>query len=224
MNPPNNENEKIEKTKRNTTFLTVSNERRIELIDDFCYETNKLINYINNPDENCDISTTKINMYGEKVNELVKKIWPQINFDEIDFPFHSPDDLGVITRYSDGIFSVPREKKEQIVEQLQQWIERALQTKIETQKNNEIQKSEPKESISIQNFNGVLGNFQAENVQTHQISNVHNYNDKTRNNKKGIFIIIGSIVTFLAALLTCLYYLDWLEPLKSFFLKLFLNE
>jgi hypothetical protein len=39
-----------------------------------------------------------------------------------------------------------------------------------------------------------------------------------------LWLIIAGIVAFLAALLTCLYYLEWLEPTKVFIYKLFTHN
>lgn len=70
-------------------------------------------------------------------------------------------------------------------------------------------------NINIQNFQGILGDVQAENVQTGDHAGI-NKHDETEKEKKGIvkklFGIIAAVVIFLAALLTCLYYLGWLEP------------
>ena len=51
---------------------------------------------------------------------------------------------------------------------------------------------------------------------------------ETTSNGKGMFMkllkIIGAIITFIAALLTCLYYLGWLEPVKAFIYKILLHR
>ena len=47
-------------------------------------------------------------------------------------------------------------------------------------------------------------------------------------NKKGIILrlpkVIAGVVAFLAALLTCLYYLGWLEPFKAFISRIVLRK
>lgn len=86
------------------------------------------------------------------------------------------------------------------------------------------QNSESTGSINIQKFKGILGNVQAGHVQTGDHASIHEQ-DETEKKKKGIlrklWWIIATVVGFLAALLTCLYYLGWLEPIKVFIYKLF---
>lgn len=121
-----------------------------------------------------------------------------------------------------------------IKKSLDEWLEKnksqanggEKENKIETEENAES-KVDLKGNIHIQNFNGILGDVQAENVQTGDNSKVLNYTNAEKNDKgifKKLLKIIFSIIAFFAALFTCLYYLDWLEPVKSFILKLFLNR
>ncbi len=81
----------------------------------------------------------------------------------------------------------------------------------------------PAKIINIGNFKGVLGDVQAENVQTGDYSSIHKQTI-TAEKKKGIFIrllkIIGAIVGFLVALLGILHYLGWLEPVKALISKI----
>ena len=102
-------------------------------------------------------------------------------------------------------------------------IEEALQV-VERDINDRKQKNKPQEkdekrnlgnaysksdqNINIQNFHGIFGNVQAENVQTGDKASIHKHNGIEKNNKGHIgrvFKIIAAIVTFSAALLTCLY-------------------
>lgn len=74
------------------------------------------------------------------------------------------------------------------------------------------QSSESVRNINIQNFKGILGNVQAENVQSEDHSSVFKYDGlKKKSFVRSLLKIIAAIVTFLAALLTCLYYLGWIK-------------
>lgn len=82
-------------------------------------------------------------------------------------------------------------------------------------------------NINIQNFQGILGDVQTENVQTGDYTSICKH-DGIEKKKKGIikklFGIIAAVVIFLAALLTCLYYLGWLEPFKELIYRIFLHN
>jgi hypothetical protein len=64
---------------------------------------------------------------------------------------------------------------------------------------------------------GVLGNVQAEIVQTGDYSSIHEQMI-TGEKKRGIFIRLLKIIGAIAALLTILHYLGWLEPIKALLL------
>lgn len=49
----------------------------------------------------------------------------------------------------------------------------------------------------------------------------HSEAEKKKGSFRRLFGIIGAVVAFFAALLTCLYYLGWLEPIKLFIRSLF---
>ena len=69
-------------------------------------------------------------------------------------------------------------------------------------------------NIKIQNFQVIFGDVKTENVQTGDHININKYTAAERNKKslaKKPLEIIAAIVSFLASLLTCLYYLGWLE-------------
>lgn len=80
------------------------------------------------------------------------------------------------------------------------------------------------QSIHIQNFQGIFGDVQAENVQTGDKSLIYKHTE-TEKKKKGIlrnlWWIITAIVGFLVSLLGILNHLGWLESFKAFFSKLF---
>lgn len=122
-----------EEAKTKTDIVLYDITRKIELLDDFCNQTDKLINYINHPDENRDVSKVKIDMLGDNVNSLAQKIWPQINSDQSSWPFQFPNNWGYISRYGESIFDIPPEHKEQITKRLQQWKDRALKEKSKLQ-------------------------------------------------------------------------------------------
>lgn len=86
--------------------------------------------------------------------------------------------------------------------------------------------SVPAGNIKIQNFQGILGDVQAENVQTGDYAGI-NKHDGTEKEKKGIikklFGIIVAVVAFLAALLGIFNHLGWLEPIKEFISRIFLH-
>jgi hypothetical protein len=78
------------------------------------------------------------------------------------------------------------------------------------------------QNIKIQNFTGVLGNVQqAKNLQIGDHASIHKH-DSTEEKKKCILrkipYWIYILTLFFAALLTCLYYLGWLGPIKGFIL------
>ena len=73
---------------------------------------------------------------------------------------------------------------------------------------NTTSAKEEKANINIQNFRGVLGDVQAANVQTGNHASIHE--QPKAENKKGKVKAIVTIVSFLAALLTCIYLLWWL--------------
>jgi len=83
------------------------------------------------------------------------------------------------------------------------------------------------QSIHIQNFQGILGDVQAENVQTGDKTLIHKHSE-TEKKKKGIlrnlWWIITAIVGFLGSLLGIFNHLGWLESLKLFFYKLFIHK
>jgi hypothetical protein len=64
---------------------------------------------------------------------------------------------------------------------------------------------------------GVLGNVQAESVQTGDYSSIHKQTITGENNKSIIWKIL-KIIGAIAALLTILHYLGWLEPIKALLL------
>jgi hypothetical protein len=79
-------------------------------------------------------------------------------------------------------------------------------------------------AISIKNSNVILGDVhQPENLQVGNNARINKY-EKTGEKEKGILrripYWIYILVCFLAALLTCLYYLGWLEPFKEFIVKM----
>jgi len=83
------------------------------------------------------------------------------------------------------------------------------------------------QNINTQNFHGILGNVQAENVQTGDKNLIYKHTE-TEKKKKGIFrnlwFIISAIVAFLSSLLGVLNHLGWLESFKAFFSKLFTHK
>ena len=82
-------------------------------------------------------------------------------------------------------------------------------------------------NIHIKNFQGILGDVQAENVQTGDKSLIHTHTE-TEKKKKGIFrnlwLIITAVVGFLGTLLGILNHLEWLESFKAFCSKLFTHK
>jgi len=76
--------------------------------------------------------------------------------------------------------------------------------------------------FNIQNFKGILGDVQAENVQTGNHASIHKQS-LTAEKKKGIIkripYWIYILIAFLAALLTSLHYLGLLEPIKRLFTR-----
>jgi len=80
------------------------------------------------------------------------------------------------------------------------------------------QNAAPAKIINIENFKGVLGDVQAENVQTgdHASINKQPKPEKNKGKVKKILWVISAIIGTLAALLTSLHYLGWLEPVKAF--------
>ncbi|HCO96670.1 MAG TPA: hypothetical protein DIU00_22485 [Phycisphaerales bacterium] len=86
--------------------------------------------------------------------------------------------------------------------------------------------STPAQNINIENYVR-MGNVQAENVQTGDHGTINKHAGIERNKKsivRKVLEIIAAIFAFLAALLTCLYYLGWLEPIKVLIYKLFAQE
>jgi len=73
----------------------------------------------------------------------------------------------------------------------------------------------------------IFGNVQAGNLQIVQGASIQE-NVGTKEKNKGIFkripYWIYILTLFFAALLTCLYYLGWLEPIKSFIYKVLLHK
>ncbi len=82
-------------------------------------------------------------------------------------------------------------------------------------------------NINIQNFQGILGDVQAENVQTGDYTSICKH-DGIEKKKKGIikklFGIIAAVVAFLVALLGIFNHLGWLEPIKEFISRIFLHN
>lgn len=82
-------------------------------------------------------------------------------------------------------------------------------------------------NINIQNFQSILGDVQAENVQTGDYASICKH-DGIEKKKKGIikklFGIIAAVVAFLAALLGIFNHLGWLEPIKVFISRIFLHN
>jgi hypothetical protein len=83
-------------------------------------------------------------------------------------------------------------------------------------------------NINIQNSNVILGDVQhAENLQ---IGNNLSIREDVRNEEKKICILkripywIYILALFFAALLTCLFYLGWLEPIKAFIYRIVLHR
>ena len=100
-----------DRTKQMTSkkdIIIVSDERKIELIDDFCLQINDLIDYIKNPDKNREIAKTKTDERGYQVNLLARKIWPKINFNKTGLPYQSTDIPESAILHSGTIFSISR--------------------------------------------------------------------------------------------------------------------
>lgn len=83
----------------------------------------------------------------------------------------------------------------------------AKQQTTKTEQPAEAEQKTPAKITNIGNFKGVLGDVQAENVQTGNYSSIHK---QTEEKNKGKIKAIVTIVSFLAALLTCIYLLWWL--------------
>jgi len=73
--------------------------------------------------------------------------------------------------------------------------------------------STPVQIINVQNFKGILGNVQAENVQTGDQANINKQDEPEK--KKGIlrklWWIIAGVVGFVASVLGILEHFGWLE-------------
>lgn len=87
------------------------------------------------------------------------------------------------------------------------------------------QKTAPAKIINIGNFKGVLGDIQAENVQTGDYSSIHKQ-PVTAEKKKGIIKkilkIIGAIVVAVIAAIVVDFFADfgWLQSIKAFIDKI----
>jgi hypothetical protein len=81
--------------------------------------------------------------------------------------------------------------------------------------------------FNIQNSNVILGDVQAEKVQTGDRSSIRKQTITTEKKKSivgKILKIIVAIIGFLAALLTISHYLGWLEPIKEFIRSILLPK
>jgi hypothetical protein len=88
------------------------------------------------------------------------------------------------------------------------------------------QKDTPAKIINIGNFKGILGDIQAENVQTGNHASIHKQTvivEKKKGILRRIPYWIYILTGFLATLLGVFYYLDyfgWLDPIKAFISKI----
>ena len=92
-----------------------------------------------------------------------------------------------------------------------------IQVEPETEVDVTATKDNQSAIFNIQNFMGIFGDVQAENVHTGIIPisiSTSKLLDKKKSIFRGLLTIIIAVVTFLAALLTVLHYLGWLEPIK----------
>jgi hypothetical protein len=94
-------------------------------------------------------------MLGEQVNDLARKIWPQINSEQSSWPYQSTDICECENLSGEGVFGIPPEHKEQMIERLQQWKDRALKEKSKLQEKLALQTKqegflEPKPPESLQ--------------------------------------------------------------------------
>jgi len=144
------EAEDKEQTTPETNIIKVNDERKIELIDDFCNWTDKLIEYIKHPDKNREISKTRADTLGDQINILAQKIWPQISFDMTGWPYRSTDIPENAILHSGTIFSIQPELKKRIIERLKQWKDCSLEEKSNLQKKVRIQtKRETQETTGL---------------------------------------------------------------------------
>jgi len=143
-----------EQTTPETDIMTVKNDRRIELIDDFCNWTDKLINYIKHPDKTREVSKAKVDMLGEQVNDLAQKIWPQIKLDETGWPYESSDIPECADLCEGSVLSIQSELRERIIDRLQQWKERALEDKSNLQRKLNQQREPETQQVGVQEEDG----------------------------------------------------------------------
>ena len=113
--------------------MTENNNRKIEQIYDFCFCIDKLIYLVEHPNKSQAVTKANADRYGDRLNELARKIWPQINFNNIGW-LYQPNDIPDNMTLFESIFAATPEHKKNIVERWQQWKDRSLEYESRLQK------------------------------------------------------------------------------------------